>query len=141
MKRIGIAMLAVALSTGCVPRMQPDIPELTGIVERSGSPVAGATILVAERWAQAPCSSARPVAETDHLGRFAFKGKRSLHLAVVAADPKQYWEMCVQIGEKVWFGARPAGFGLQKSIDLGTCDVTHEPTPPKDPRDGGICGR
>ena len=139
MRRLGLALLAASMAAGCVPQMEPDVPELTGLVTRSGAPVQGATILAADRWEpRLPCRYTRPVAETDHLGRFHYKGKRRLHLAVLAGDPRPHWEMCVRLGETVWFGMRPGGRGLQGSMDVGKCDIARDP--PQDPWGEGICG-
>jgi hypothetical protein len=133
------AILVALMTAGCVPKIEPDIPELTGFVTRSHAPVQGATILVTERWTRTPCTSARPVAKTDHLGRFHYEGKRRLHFAVLAGDPRPHWEMCVQFGESVWLGVRPSGRGLQESMELGNCDIAHAHAPSKDPWDSGIC--
>ncbi|HET9766176.1 MAG TPA: hypothetical protein VFS60_04985, partial [Thermoanaerobaculia bacterium] len=68
---------------------------------------------------------------------FHFEGKKSLHMAVIAGDPVPHWEMCVQLGETVWFGMRSGGRGLQRSMDVGKCDLAH--APPQDPWGDGIC--
>lgn len=120
-----LLLLVTALMAGCVPQMEPDIPEIGGQILYRGVPVEGALVLVSENFSAEPCQGVRTVATTDSNGHFFFKGSRSLRLAVIAGDPRPSWEACVSSKYGTQLLLRPFYRGLQESVPLGACDLSH----------------
>ncbi len=109
--------IAVALSAGglcgCLPfpHQETVIPPLTGQVSRSGTPVAGAEVLLGEGYVS--CKKTSRAALTDSAGRFSYPGASKTRFLSVVSDGEPHVDVtvCIAYGGRTWVGSYWVGAG------------------------------
>jgi hypothetical protein len=87
------------------------IPPLIGRVSRSGTPVAGAGVLVGEGYVS--CKKTSRVALTDGAGRFSYPGASKTRFLSVVGDGEPHVDVtiCIAYGGRTWVGSYWVGAG------------------------------
>lgn len=130
--RICLSVSCTLLLAGCFPERQTRVPELKGLVTRSGVPVQGIAVTVTKQ--HNDCSNPVQRTSTDPEGRFLISSVREFGVGKVFVSPELTYTVCLDSGsgaavawtQKAWGGPAPRTMSCDlakawESLDHQTC--------------------
>jgi len=123
-----ILVVAAASVVGCVPlpHSVTRVPELTGNVSASGTPVAGAELLISNSYRENPCMEAIAIGKTGANGSFRLEqqiNQRWTYAPLVGPISVSVYVLCISDSAGSVLGYRGIVFANESRTVRLSCDL------------------
>lgn len=98
-------IISTSVTTGCLPILERiyETPEIAGAVHRSGVPMPGLELVLADVQAGQSCVTSAARTRTDDIGQFRFSARTRWApvLLLLPVHQMQHWQMCILAGDSL----------------------------------------